>query len=161
MLSSQSWRQESQSSNSHGARLSEFDLVIFNRRARTMKMVQHYMKGALRVATCTALRESGRDVDVDDQQIQCKSWKLLLLPPRMLLEKPVPGGRVPTKIVEKRVRISAAGQFQELVCDSNEKSEAASPVSSKRQRRSPSHALDRRVSRAMKYRAANNYFRPK
>ena len=69
--------------------LDECNLVIlFERRAHTMKSVPYFLRGGYRAAVRLALEEIVSGWDSDDVVKQERGWKLFFLPPRMLLSRP-------------------------------------------------------------------------
>ena len=72
--------------------LDECNLVIlFERRAHTMKSVPYFLRGGCRAAVRLALEEIVSGWDSDDVVKHERGWKLFFLLPRMLLSRPCRG----------------------------------------------------------------------
>ena len=70
------------------ASLDEFDLPeIFKHRARVMRTVPLFLKGAFRGALRVAFEEAQCARDTNDDARNSRAWKLFMLLPRMLLEQ--------------------------------------------------------------------------
>ena len=77
-------------SNLDGVHLTE----IFKQRARVMRTVLLFLKGAFRSAMWVAFEEAQCARDRNDDIRDTRAWKLFLLLPRMLLSRQLRGGRV-------------------------------------------------------------------
>ena len=76
------------------------------------------MKGAFRGALRLAMDEAIAGNEAHDEPRQDRAWKLFMLLPRMLLQRPGRGGVVPKKKIQERLTAFAAGQWAELVRES-------------------------------------------
>ena len=88
-------------------------IEIFKQRARVMRIVPLFLKGAFRSAMRVALEEAQCARDRNDDIKDTRAWKLFLLLPRMLLSRPPCGGRVPRKQLEEQFQKFSAGQWAE------------------------------------------------
>ena len=94
------------------ASLDEFHL---KERARVMRTVHLFLKGAFRGALRVAFEEAQCVRDNNDDARNCRAWKLFMLLPRMLLNRPPRGGQVPKKLLEQRFQMFSVGRWAELV----------------------------------------------
>ena len=91
-------------------RLDEIDLVEqFQRRPVIMRSVPVVMSGSFKAAMRLAIDEVADGVAVHDEAKQERGWKLFLLLPRMLLQRPSRGGLVPKSKLVERLRRFATG----------------------------------------------------
>ena len=102
-------------------RLDEIDLVEqFQRRPVIMRSVPVVMKGSFKAAMRLAIDEVADGVAAHDEDKQERGWKLFLLLPRMLLQRPPRGGLVPKSKLQERLRRFAIGDWigllQEMLC---------------------------------------------
>ena len=126
--------------------LDECNLVIlFERRAHTMKLVPYFFRGGYRAAVRLALEEivSGWD----DAVKQERGWKLFIFFPRMLLSRLCRGGLVSRRKLETRFQKFFAGDWAGLVADSED---LTSQASTARVRKSRRHHPDVKAARAEK-----------
>ena len=132
------------------ASLDEFHLPeIFKHRARVMRSVPLFLKGAFRGAMRVAFEEAQFARDTNDATRNSRAWKLFMLFPRMLLSRPPRGGQVPKKQLEERFSMFSAGQWAELIRGSLALS-ATRPQAAIRRRRKRNHDdVQKRADKAM------------
>ena len=93
-------------------RLDEIDLVEqFQRRPVIMRSAPVVMSGSFKAAMRLAIDEVADGVAVHDEAKQERGWKLFLLLPRMLLQRPSRGGLVPKSKLQERLRRFAIGDW--------------------------------------------------
>ena len=108
---------------------------IFKQRARVMRSVPLFLKGAFRSAMRVALEEAQCARDRNDSNRDTRAWKLFLLLPRMLLSRPLRAGRIPRMQLEERFQKFSAGQWAELIEASTSLSTRGSEAAVRRRRR--------------------------
>ena len=128
------------------ASLDGVDLAeIFKQRARVLRTVPFFLKGAFRGAMRVALEEAQCARDRNDDNRDTRAWKLFLLLPRMLLSRPPRGGRVPRKQLEERFQKFSAGQWAELIEASASLSTRGSEAAVRRRRRDQGDNVSKRA----------------
>ena len=136
------------------ASLDEFDLrTVFQRRAvvmRTMRTVPPILRGPFQNALRIAMDEAIGGIEVLDELRQERAWKLFLLLPRMLLQRPGRGGLVPRSKIEDRLRLFAEGRWADLVNESIQSTLLGSEVARRKRRRQEDDDVVRRAARAEK-----------
>ena len=132
------------------ASLDEFDLPeLFKHRARVMRTVPLFLKGAFRGALRVAFEEAQCARDTNDDARNSRAWKLFMLLPRMLLSRPPRGGQVPKRQLEERFSMFSAGQWAELVRNSLATSATGSQAAIRRRRRRNHDDVRKRADRAL------------
>ena len=130
--------------------LDEFHLPeIFKHRARVMRTVPLFLKGAFRGALRVAFEEAQCARDTNDDARNSRAWKLFMLLPRMLLSRPPRGGQVPKKQLEERFSMFSAGQWAELIRASLALSATGSQAAIRRRRRRNHDDVHKRADRAL------------
>ena len=118
------------------ASLDEFHVLeIFKSRARVVRTVPLFLKGAFRGALRVAFEEAQCARDNNDDVRNCRAWKLFMLLPRMLLSRPPRGGQVPKKLLEERFQMFSVGRWAELVRASVELTATNAQAAIRRRRR--------------------------
>ena len=127
--------------------LDECNLVIlFERRAHTMKSVPYFLRCGYRAAVRLALEEIVSGWDSGDVVKQERGWKLFILPsPTHVVESPLPW-RIGRKW-ETRFQKFFAGDWAGLVADSED---LTSQASTARVRKSRRHHPNGKAARAEK-----------
>ena len=86
-------------------RLDEIDLIEqFQRRPVIMRSVPVVMLGSFKAAMRLAIDEVADGVAAHNEAKQERGWKLFLLLPRMLLQRPPRGGLVPKSKLQEGLR---------------------------------------------------------
>ena len=133
------------------ASLDEFHVPdIFKERARVMRTVPLFLKGAFRGALRVAFEEAQCARDNNDDARNCRAWKLFVLLPRMLLSRPPRGGQVPKKLLEERFQMFSVGRWAELVRASVELTATCAQAAIRRRRRNRGDDVQKRADRALK-----------
>ena len=81
---------------------------VFKCRANVIRVVPHVVRGAFKLAIRAALEEVIAGHEMHNEVRMGRGWKLLMLLPRMLLNRPRRGGHIPRRQLENRFR-----RFQE------------------------------------------------
>ena len=123
---------------------------IFKERARVMRTVPLFLKGAFRGALRVAFEEAQCARDNNDNARNCRAWKLFMLLPRMLLSRPPRGGQVPKKLLEERFQMFSVGRWAELVRASLELTATGAQAAIRRRRRNRGDDVQKRADRALK-----------
>ena len=93
-----------------------------------MKAVPRFLWGSFRIALKLALEEVAAGSLANDRLRQERGWKLFLVLPRMLLHRPPRGGLLGKDKLLARFEKFAAGQWADLLRDSDICSEQAAVV---------------------------------
>ena len=120
---------------------------LFTMRAFLMKSPPKFVRGAYCSAMRIALQEIVEGSEAQNEERQCRGWKLFLLLPRMLLFRPPRGGLIPKPRLLDRFAMFAMGQWTQLLILSRESSEDARKVAMRR-RRTQVDSLEKRSERA-------------
>ena len=96
-----------------------------------------------------AIDEVADGVAAHNEAKQERGWKLFLLLPRMLLQRPPRGGLVPKSKLQERLRRFATGDWVGLLQEGLSSAEEASMISRRKRRRSEDEVV-LRVARAEK-----------
>ena len=109
--------------------------TVFQRRAVVMRTVPPFFRGPFRNALRVAMDEAIGGIEVLDELRQERAWKLFLLLPRMLLQRPGRGGLVPRSKIEERLRQFAEGRWADLVNESIQSALLGSEAARRKRRR--------------------------
>ena len=123
---------------------------VFKCRANVIRVVPHVVRGAFRLAIRAALEEVIAGHEMHSEVRMGRGWKLLMLLPRMLLNRPRRGGHIPRRQLENRFRRFQEGEWIQLLSEGQECAAQAHRPSVRRRRR---HRLDDvrdRASRALR-----------
>ena len=97
------------------------DLVsVLKRRAHVMKSVPTVIKGAYTEAMRMSMEEVLRSKRVHDIESEKKTWKFVLLLTRLLLHRPVRGGKVSKGQLMERLELNTNSQWDQLITRSNQ-----------------------------------------
>ena len=81
---------------------------VFECRANVIRIVPHVVRGAFRLAIRAALDKVTAGHEMHSEVRMGRGWKLLMLLPSMLLNRPRRGGHIPHRQLENKCR-----RFQE------------------------------------------------
>ena len=114
-------------------------------RACVLKSPPNFLRGMYRCAMRFALTEVDRCREGGDQVGLTRAWKMFMLLPRILLQRPPWGGQIPKSQLKERF-LDSAGRWVDLLCQSRVCAEQAA-VASRRRRRRSSDDVQRRAER--------------
>ena len=115
------------------ASLDEFDLrTVFQRRAVVMRTIPPILRVPFGNALRIAMDEAIGGIDELRQE---RAWRLYLILPRMLLQRPGRGGLEPRSTIEERLRLFAEGRWADLVNESIQSALLGSEVARRKRRR--------------------------
>ena len=97
-----------------------------------MQSIPFFLRGPFRNAMLMALEE----ISARDEVSRTRGWKLFLLLPRLLLQKPPRGGSIPKHRLVARFEAFSQGQWATLLRESVEGAEMAATARSRKSRRS-------------------------
>ena len=133
------------------ASLDEFDLrTVFQRRAVVMRTIPPILRGPFRNALRIAMDEAIGGIEVFDDLRQERAWRLFLILPRMLLQRPGRGGLVPRSTIEERLRLFVEGRWADLVNESIQSALLGSEAARRKRRRKEDDDVARRAARVEK-----------
>ena len=108
---------------------------VFAQRARVMQSVPWVIRGAFRTAVKVAMQEILAGTEANSHVRAARSWKLLLLLPKMILFRLPRKGNVSRQKLESRIVAFHEGRWMELLRDSTVAAETAHTQSVRRKRR--------------------------
>ena len=114
-----------------------------------MRSIPPILRGPFRNAPRIAMDEAIGGIEVFDELRQERAWKLFLLLPRVLLQRPGRGGLVPRSKIEERLRLFAEGRWADLVNESIQSALFGSEAARRKRRRQEDN-LARRAARVEK-----------
>ena len=120
----------------------------FRMRASVMKTVPGFLQGPYRQAMHVALDEICVGLDRSDTVRQERGWKLLMLLPRMLLQRPARGGLIAKDKLSRRFEDFVHGRWSHLIDDGRICAEQSSKDATRKRRRVQHDDVERRAARA-------------
>ena len=106
---------------------------VFKCRANVIRVVPHVVRGAFRLAIRAALQEVIAGHKMHSEVRMGRGWKLLMLLPRMLLNRRRRGGLIPRKQLENRFRRFQEGEWTQLLSEGQESAAQAHRSSVRRE----------------------------
>ena len=115
-----------------------------------IRAVPHVVRGAFRLAIRAALEEVIAGHELHSEVRMVRGWKLLMLLPRMLLNRLRRGGHIPRKKLKNRFRRFQEGEWIQLLSEGQESAVQAHRSSVRRRRRHRPDDVRDRASRALR-----------
>ena len=127
-----------------GVSLSE----IFARRAVVMRSIPKCFRGAYVAAVRVSIHEILDGKASGHIQREVCGWKLFFLLPRLLLFRPLRGGLVSKRQLHERMALFNAGDWAQLLLESNSIAEAGTQAAVQKRRQHVQDDISRRAARA-------------
>ena len=123
---------------------------VFSCRASVLHSIPHFLKGAFRGAVRVALKAVLQGYQTHSVARTTQGWKMLMLLPRLLLHRPLRGGKVSRKKFQERFQRFHEGRWTELLAESVANAQKTHQTSVRRRHRQRDDGRQRQLDRALR-----------